>query len=144
MANIQRYNPFSEVVSLREAMDHLFEDSFISRPGLGTRAMNANLYETQEGFELQIPMPGVNPDDIEITTQQDTVMVKWETKFVAPENATVHWNSFQSGQYQQSFTLPRPINAEQVDAHYEQGILTLRLPKAESAKARTIKVNTTR
>ncbi len=142
MANITRYNPFNEVVSLREAMDRLFEDSFISpRAGFaGGRGLAANLYETAEGFTLQVPMPGVHPDDVEITVQQDTLSLKWQTKVQIPEGATVHWSSFQSGQYQQSFTLPAPINSERVEAHYNDGVLTLTLPKAEHAKARTVKV----
>jgi HSP20 family protein len=144
MANITRYNPFSEVVSLRDAMDRLFEDSFISprqNTLLGGRGVTANLYETAEGFTLQIPAPGVKPEDVEITVQQETISLKWETKVQIPEGATVHWNGFQSGQFQQSFSLPSPINAERVEAHYTNGILTLHLPKAEHAKARTIKVN---
>jgi HSP20 family protein len=142
MANITRYNPFNDVVSLREAMDRLFEDSFISsRTGLGGRGVTANLFETSESFGLQIPMPGVNPDDVEITIQQDTLALKWQTKVQIPEGATVHWNGFQSGQFQQTFALPAPINAERVEAHYNEGILTLSLPKAEHAKARTVKVN---
>ena len=143
MANITRYNPFSEVVSLREAMDRLFEDSFISPRQSNVwnaRGVGANLYETAEGFTLQIPAPGVKPEDVEITVQQEIISLKWETKIQAPEGVTVHWNGFQSGRFQQSFSLPSPINAERVEAHYTDGILTLHLPKAEHAKARTIKV----
>src|SRR5690348_11958662 len=144
MANLTRYNPLNEVVSLREAMDRLFEDSFISPRASGAwnrRGTNANLYETAENFTLQIPMPGVKPEDVEITVQQDVVTLKWETKVQFPEGATVHWNGYQSGQYQQSFTLPTPINADAVEAQYNEGILTLHLPKAAHARARTIKVN---
>lgn len=142
MPNITRYNPFSEVVSLREAMERLFEDSFIPRVGTGAigRGIATNLHETPDGFVLQIPMPGVNPDAVEITAQQDTVNVKWETSVKVPENSTTHWSGFASGQYQQSFTLPAAINADKVDATYENGILTLNLPKAEHVKARTVKV----
>ena len=144
MANITRYNPFSEVVSLREAMDRLFEDSFISprTSGLGARSgVAANLYETGEGFTLQLPMPGVKPEEVEVTVQQDTVALKWEYKVELPKDAHVHWHGFQAGQYHQTFTLPAPINSEGVEAQYSDGILTLRLPKAEHARARTIKVN---
>jgi HSP20 family protein len=137
--NMIRYNPFNEVVSLRDAMDRLFEDSFISR-NLGNRGVTANLYETADGFILQVPMPGANPDAIEITAQQDTLSLKWETKVQPPQGATVHWNGFQSGQYQQAFTLPASINADRVEASYEDGVLTLNLPKAEHVKSRTVKV----
>ncbi len=143
MANLTRYNPFNEVVSLREAMDRLLADSFITpnTSTFGTRGVNANLFETQEGFILQVPMPGVRPDEVEITIQQDTLSLKWQTKMQTPEGATVHWHGFQSGQYQQAFTLPAPINSESAEASYTDGVLTLHLPKAEHAKVRTVKVN---
>ncbi len=143
MANLTRYNPFNEVVSLREAMDRLFEDSFISPRGgyMGGRGVAANLFETPESFILQIPMPGVKPEDVEITAQQDTLGLKWETKTQVPEGATAHWHGFASGQFQQSFTLHAPINADRAEASTANGVLTLTLPKAEYAKARTVKVN---
>ncbi|HZU66199.1 MAG TPA: Hsp20/alpha crystallin family protein [Ktedonobacteraceae bacterium] len=138
--NLTRYNPFNEVVSLRDAMDRLFEDSFISRNMLNRGGITANLFETPDGFILQIPMPGANADTVEITAQQDTLTLKWQTNVQIPQGATVHWNGFQSGQYQQSFTLPAPINADRAEATYENGILMLNLPKAEHVKARTVKV----
>ncbi len=147
MANITRYNPFNEAVSLREAMDRLFADSFISPSmnGLASnRGLGANLFETAEGFVFQVPMPGVNPEHVEITAQQDVLSLKWTTDVRVPEGATVLWHGFQSGQYQQSFTLPSPINSERAEAQYNDGILTLNLPKAEHAKARTVKINTTK
>jgi HSP20 family protein len=144
--NITWYNPFNEIVSLREAMDRLFEDSFISPRfasqfgQFGGRGVVANLFETKDGFVLQVPMPGVRPEDVEITTQQDSLSLKWETKLSIPEGATTHWQGFQHGQYQQSFTLPAPINPDRVEASYSDGILTINLPKAEHAKTRTVKV----
>ena len=146
MANVTHYNPFNEVVSLREAMDRLFADSFIS-PTSGQfsgRGVGANLFESAEGFILQIPMPGVKPENVEITAQQDTLSLKWDVQVTPIEGATVLWQGFQSGQYQQAFTLPAPINSERAEAHYTDGILTLNLPKAEHAKAHTVKVSTTK
>jgi HSP20 family protein len=142
MANITRYNPFSEVVSLREAMDRLFEDSFIPRAGFAGKGIASNLHETADSFVLQIPMPGVTPENVEITAQQDTLNIKWTTSVTVPENATTHWSGFSDSQYQHSFTLPAPINAEKAEASYENGILTLTLPKAEHARARTLKITT--
>jgi HSP20 family protein len=141
MANITRYNPFNEIVSLREAMGNLFEDSFIPRLGFAGRGMASNLYETAESFVLQIPMPGVNPEDVEITAEPNNVFIKWSTHVTIPKNVTLHWSGFTDGEYQQSFTLPNTINADSVEAGYEQGVLTLTLPKAEYARARTVKVH---
>src|SRR2546423_2644616 len=127
MANVTRYNPFSEAVSLREAMDRLFEDSFISPRTFGQfggRGVGTNLFETPEGFILQVPMAGVKPEDVENTVQQDTVRLKWETKVSHPENATPPWQGLQSGQFHQAFTPPTSTNAEGGDASTTHGILT--------------------
>jgi HSP20 family protein len=145
MANITRYNPFNDFVSLRDAMDRLFEDSVISPRAAGvlnTRGVHANLYENTEGYTIQMPMPGVKAEDLEVTVQQDVVSLKWQTSVQIPEGVTVHYNGIQTGKYQQSFTLPSPINAEKVEAHYSNGILTLQLPKTANAQAHTIKVTT--
>lgn len=77
MPDLTRYNPFQEMISLREAMDRLFEESFISPRTILSRGVASNLYETKDDFILQIPMPGVKPEEVEITAQQDTVSVKW-------------------------------------------------------------------
>jgi HSP20 family protein len=143
MANITRYNPFNEGVSLREAMNNLFEDSFIPRIGLTGRGIASNLYETADSFVFQLPMPGVAPEDVEITAEPNSLHIKWTTHVAMPKNATTtHWSGFTEGEYQQSFTLPNTINADRVEAGYENGILTLTLPKAEHAKARRVKVLT--
>ncbi|GHO42649.1 Hsp20/alpha crystallin family protein [Ktedonospora formicarum] len=145
MANITRYNPFNEFVTLRDAMDRLFEDSVLTPRSFNAfnRVTPANLYETAEEFTLQVPMPGVNPDNVEINVQQDTISLKWRSKVEIPEGATVHHHGFQTSEYQQSFTVPTPISADKANASYHDGILTLRLPKAEHARARTIKVSAT-
>src|SRR5205823_13167986 len=136
MANLTRFNPFNEALSLREAMDRLFEDSYISprvAGHLGGRGVVANLYETPDNFILQIPMPGVKPEDVEITAQQDTLSLKWETKAQVPEGATVHWLGFGDGQFQQAFTLPASINAARADTRTTDGVLTHTMPITETA-----------
>lgn len=140
MANLIRYNPFNDVVSLSATMDRLFEDSFTPRNRNISGGRISNLHETADGFVLQIPLPGVNPDEVEITAKENTLSLKWETSVQVPEKAVTHWSGFAAGKYQQNFTLPAAINTETIEATYENGILTLNLPKAEHAKARTVKV----
>jgi len=140
MTTLTRHDPFNEMISLREALSNVFEDSFIPRSGSTRRGMVSNLYETAEGFVLQLPLAGANPEDVEIIARQNTVYVKWTTQVSAPENATTHWSGFASSRYQQSFTLPTPIDVERAEASYENGILTITLPKEEQARARQVKV----
>ncbi|GHO42105.1 Hsp20/alpha crystallin family protein [Ktedonospora formicarum] len=144
MANMTRYKPFNEFVTLRDAMDRLFEESVIaprSTHAASHRALPANIYETAEDFTLQIPMPGVKPEHVEINVQQEVVSLKWQVGAEIPENAKVYYHGFPKREYQRSLTVPTPVDSGRAEASYQDGILTLRLPKAEHARPRSIKVN---
>lgn len=140
MTNITRNQPSSTILSLREAMQSLLEENML--PSAAERGMASSLYETADLFVLQLALPGVDQEQVQITAQQETVQIAWETSMRAPENVTMRWSELPSGQYQQRFTLPAPIDAERAEATYEQGILTVILPKAEQAQARQVKVQT--
>lgn len=139
------WSPASEFVSLREAMDRLVADSFISpRNLLGSVGMNAglpaNLFETADGYIVQIAVPGIDPEQVEITVKGASLQIKGER--VAPqfEQAQQIWSGIGQGTFEQTFTLPTAVEAEGATAAYEQGLLTLRLPKVRSARAHTVKV----
>jgi HSP20 family protein len=135
----------SEFVSLRDAMDRLVADSFTSpRTLLGTvgtsTSMAANLFETNEGYILQFSLPGVDPDKLQVIVQGEMVSIKGDRASQTFENAQQIWNGIGTGHFERSFSLPAAVEAESAQASYERGILTLRLPKAQHARAHTIKV----
>ena len=137
------WSPSSEFVSLRDAMDRLVADSFISPHNLlggGAGALAANLFETADGYIVQIAVPGIDPEKVEITVKGAMLQVKGER--VAPqfEQAQQIWSGIGHGTFEQSFTLPTAVDSEGASAAYEQGLLTLRLPKVRSARAHTVKV----
>lgn len=103
MANITRYYPSHEEISLHEAMNNLFENSVIPRFGLTGRGMASNLYETVESFVFQMPMPGGMPENVEITAEPNSISLTWSTHVTQLKNATMHWNGFTEGEYRQSF-----------------------------------------
>ena len=143
---IRPWNPPSELVSLRDAMDRLVADSFISPRALlgsvgATMALPANLFETNEGFIVQFSLPGVDPDKVQITVQGETISLKGERHQAQFENSRQLWNGIQAGRFEQTFSLPTAVDAEGAQALYEWGMLTLRLPKAQHARAHTIKVS---
>jgi len=146
MAIRSYWTPINEFVSLRDAMDRLVADSFISPRALtgavgASSALPANLYETAEGYIVQIALPGVDHNKVQITVRGDSVSLKGER--IAPqfENAQQIWTGIGYGAFEQSFTLPTAVDAEGAEASYENGILTLRLPKVRQARVHTIKVN---
>ncbi|TMF81461.1 MAG: Hsp20/alpha crystallin family protein [Chloroflexi bacterium] len=140
---IARFTPLTDVVSLREAMDRLFEDSFI-RPNGQQLAVPVDLWETKDAYHLQADLPGLSADDIEINVTPDTVTISGETKpgtDVTNEGWLRQERLF--GKFKRSFTVPMQIDPSKVEAKFTNGVLELVLRKAENHKPRTIKINAT-
>ena len=146
---IARWSPINDVVSLREAMDRLFEDSFI-RPstwtglGAGQLAVPVDLWETKDAYHVVADLPGLTTDDIEINATPDTVTISGELKPMT-EVATEAWlrQERRTGKFSRSFTLPVQIDPNKVEAKFMNGVLELVVPKAESVKPRSIKISAT-
>jgi HSP20 family protein len=144
---ITRFTPMTDIVSLREAMDRLFEDSFI-RPttwtgiAAGQIAVPVDLWETNDAYHLRADLPGMTPDTIDINVTADTVSFAGETK-TETDVANEGWlrQERRIGKFQRSFTLPVEIDPNKVQASFEHGVLDLVLPKADQVKPRSIKVN---
>ncbi len=146
MTNLTHWEPFRDLISLREAMDRLFEDSFVrpaSRqlaPG-GGAPLAVDMYETNEDVVVKTALPGVDPDDVDISITRNTLTIKGETKTEeAVEEEDYVYRERRFGAYSRSLTLPVAVQADEADAEYENGVLTLRLPKVEEAKPKAIEI----
>ena len=147
MTNIVRWEPFRELVSLREAMDRLFEDSVVRPPGggelapFGAGALAVDMYETDDAVVVKSAIPGIKGEDIDISVTGDTLTIKGETSTedeVEEENYVRR--EMRYGSFARSVALPVPIVADEAEADFEDGVLTLTLPKAEETKTKAIKV----
>ncbi len=146
--NLVRWGePFRDLVSLRDAMDRLFAESFV-RPGTtfpmmtGTEGPAVDMYETGEEVVVKASMPGVKPEDIDISVTGDILTIKGETKQeekVEEENYVRQERRY--GQFMRELALPTGVNADKAQTSFENGVLTLQLPKSEQAKPKIIKVN---
>jgi len=143
---IERWDPFREAVSLRDAMNSLLQESFV-RPGAmsgqdGYATLPLDVAETENEFVIKAALPGVKPDDVQITVQGDTLTIRGESK-AEEEKKGERWHVRERrfGSFQRSVTLPTPVDSDKAQAHYEHGVLTLTLPKSEAAKPRQIKVS---
>ena len=143
MADLVRWNPSREMLSLREAMDRLFEDSFL-RPGsfgVETEMPQLDVYETDDHLVVKASVPGVKPEDIDVTLAGDVLTIKGEFKSeekIGKRNYLRQERRY--GSFVRQVTLPAGVNSDKVQATFEHGILTLELPKLEAAKVKTVKV----
>ena len=147
---ITRFTPMTDFVSLRDAMDRLFEDSVI-RPNMwsglaaGQIAVPVDLWETNDAYHVTADLPGLTPDQIDINVTSDTVSLSGEVKGKT-DVTSEGWlrQERRVGKFQRAFTLPVQIDPDKVQATFEHGVLELVLPKADQVKPRTIKVNATK
>lgn len=144
MVNIVRREPFSELLSLRDAMDRLFEESVV-RPRNWIAPMfeglAVDMYETNEEVVVKASTPGVKPEDIDISVVGDTLTIKGEVK----EESDVKKENFirrerRYGSFSRSITLPTAVNVDKANADFENGVLKLTLPKSEEVKPKVIEV----
>ena len=147
MAEMMRWDPFREAVSLREAMDRLFEDSFTpakrQQNGAGERTWRLPLdaYVTPEEIVVTANVPGVKPEDVEITIEGDTLTIRgaWTRPL---ENVDYVMQERPYGKFQRTLNINIPVDANRAEARYDNGLLTLVIPKAEAAKPKVIQVGT--
>jgi len=144
--SIVRWDPFSDLVSLREAMNRLFEESFV-RPSVAggqlttARSMPIDVYQTDNEVVVKATMPGVKPEDVEVSVTDDLLTITGEAKEeseVKRENYVLQERRY--GTFYRQITLPTIVEADKAKAVFENGILTLTLPKSEKVKPKTIKV----
>ena len=145
MATINRWSPFDEALSLRDAMNRLFEDSFVAPAGATARSgglgVEVNIFEQSEGYIVEATVPGLKPEDLDITLHEGVLTISGEVREAQPAEGTkVHRPERRSGRCTRSFSLPAAVKADDGRASLWSGILTLRVPKAEEAKPRKISV----
>jgi|SRR5215204_3956676 len=142
---LTQWNPLTEFVSLRDAMDRLFNESMVRPNGtLGRSGPAYDLYETEDGLHFRFAVPGMRPEDVDITVNQGTLSVKGTYPRMGEQQQNWIWHTRglpQGGDFQFAFGLPTAVDADRAEASFENGILTLSLPKAEAAKPKRISIS---
>jgi len=133
------------MVSLREAMDHLFNESF-THPlsvidGWSTPAID--MYQTDDQVVVKATLPGIKPGDLDITVTGDVLTIRGEIKEEKEvKNASYHLRERRAGSFSRSLPLPVDVVADEAKAEFEHGVLTLTLPKSQESRPKTIKIKT--
>jgi HSP20 family protein len=141
------WEPFRDMMTLHQAMDRLFEDSFVrtfprwTNGQRGTLYLPVDAYETDNEIVVNASLPGMKPDEVEITFEAETVTIKGETKPpIENVNYVIRERCF--GLFARTLTFNVPVQADKAEATFENGVLTLTVPKAEEVRPRQIKVKT--
>jgi HSP20 family protein len=148
MADLIRWNPVREMVSLRDAMDRLFEESFVRPRGEWPilagkeQTLALDVYETDENLVVEASLPGMSPDEVDISIVGNTLTIKGEREEhqEKQEEGKYYFRERRYGAFQRSIALPTEVSADKAEATFENGVLKLTLPKAEEAKPKRIEV----
>lgn len=147
---IVRREPYRDLMTSQREFERLFKEAFTPFVGEGelstrTWAPPVDIYETENDIVLKAELPGIDPKDVEVKVEDNTLYLKGERKFEKEVmNENYHRVERSYGCFARSFSLPNSISAEKVKAEYKDGLLTLTLPKREEAKPKTIKIDVSR
>lgn len=147
MTITRRIGPFGDLVSLRAAMDKLFEESFVSprtwQFGEG-QLVPVDVFATDDEIVVQAILPGVKPEEVDITMEANTLTIAGDTTAPASqkgEPASVLLQEIRRGRFIRTLNLPAGLEPDKAMATFEDGVLTLRIPKVEQVKPRQIKIS---
>lgn len=142
---MDRWDPFREMMSFREAMDRWLQQGISSTGQLISNmrpdSIPMDVIEHDDSFEVRASVPGVKPEDVEVTVQGERVSVRSELRG-DQERRGANWlmREHRYGVMHRTVTLPAPVSSENAEARIEHGVLSLKLPKAQGATARRIAV----
>ncbi len=143
MSNLIRWEPAREMMTLREAMDHLFDDAFTRPLTLrdGWSAPAIDMYQTDDEIVVKASLPGVKADEVQINITGEILTIKGETKQVEEKKDKAwHMREQRWGTFERAIALPTEVTADKAKAEFENGILTITLPKAEEVKPKIISI----
>ncbi len=147
---ITRWDPFRELNALQDRMTRLFQDSWgplstrSGEEGLATATFvpPVDIYEDEHSIVIKAEVPGIDPKDIDVRVENNTLTFRGERKLEHEEREeNYHRVERRYGSFYRSFTLPNTVETENLTADYNNGVLEIRMPKRAEAKPKQIKVN---
>lgn len=148
MTTLVQWEPFLNMMDLRRRMDRVFDESMrgweADSSQAASRGVALDVAENEQEYTIEASVPGIRPEEIDITINDSTLTISGESKRVEErEEGQWHLRERSFGRFSRSIRLPMPIDEEQIDADYEDGILTIHLPKSEKTKPKKISVKST-
>ena len=145
MSNLIQWEPAREMMTLREAMDRLFDDSFTRplsiRDGWSMTSPAIDMYQTENDVVVKASIPGIKAEEVQINITGDVLTLKGEVKQEEERNDKAwHIREHRFGSFERSVALPTAVKADKAEAVFENGVLTITLPKADEVKPKTINI----
>jgi HSP20 family protein len=141
MSSLMRREPYNGMVSLQQAMDRLFQDSFVRSSLAQDVNLALDMYETDQAVVVKLAVSGLKPEDIQVTVVGDALTIKGEVKSEEQtEERNYHLRERRYGKFVRTVTLPVPIQVDATTAEFEHGVLTLTAPKREEVKPQTVEI----
>jgi|SRR5688572_23931095 HSP20 family protein len=137
---LARWTPAQEMTTLRDAMDRLFEQSFVRPNGWQTwrsGSVPMDVYADGDNFVIEVALPGVTPDAVNVSVLGNQVTISGEYP-AAPEGRQYLFRERTGGRFERTLYLPTELDADKAEAHYEHGVLRLSIPQHEAAKPKRI------
>ncbi|MBI5666646.1 MAG: Hsp20/alpha crystallin family protein [Chloroflexi bacterium] len=142
MTTITRWNPFREMAAMQSALDRLFDDTWRTTwPTTASNALPLDVHETDSAYTVVTALPGLNADQINVKLENGALIISANVPQPSvPDKARVLIQERPFGQFVRAINLPQPVDTQKVEATYEQGILTLTLPKSPEAQPKLIPI----
>jgi HSP20 family protein len=145
MTFIRKAGPFGDLLSLRQAMDRLFEDSYVSPRSWimgGSDLVPMDVYSKDDEFVLEANLPGIKPEEVEITVEGNALTIAGEIRSTRnQDDGSNLLAEIKRGAFTRTLTLPAGLEPDKATATFEDGVLTLRIPRAEQVKPRQIRIS---
>lgn len=136
--SIVRWNPIREMLAMQTALDRMFEDT--RRGGFEGNALALDVHEDDKTYTVVTSLPGVKPENINVSIQDGVLTITGEIPAQTTENTRTLMQERTYGKFTRSIRLPMMVNNNKVEASFDNGVLTLTLPKAEEAQPKQIAV----
>lgn len=143
--DVSFFRPVRELEEMRRRMDRLFDEVAGRHPfGALFSGVYPSLNLSEDGANLYVraELPGIKPEDLEISIERNTLDIRGERKAESVEGASYHRRERQTGRFHKAVTLPYEIDPERTVSELKNGVLTIVLPKAEAAKPKKIGIKT--
>ena len=145
MRTLTRWEPFRGATTLQDQVNRLFNDVFEGQGGessLTAWAPAVDIYETEYELVVKADLPDIKPEELDIRVENNILTIRGERKFEKQVNENNYLRVERAyGSFSRSFSLANSVNSEAIKADYQNGVLTLSIPKREEAKPKQIKVN---